>query len=68
MLTFLLYSKVAHSIGKALLGGVASSLVVAIPVVDDGLLPSEILMILLGFIGGTGLTATRGGVTRSTSA
>lgn len=39
---------------KALVGGAASAIAFAIPVVDDGLLVSEILGIALAFLTGAG--------------
>lgn len=40
---------------KALLGGLVAALSFAIPVVDDGLIASEVLGILLAGLTGTGL-------------
>lgn len=40
---------------KALAGGVAAALAFATPIVDDGLVASEILGIAAAFIGGSGL-------------
>lgn len=42
---------------NALLGGLASALAVAGPLVDDGVLASEAIAIALAFLAGTGLTA-----------
>lgn len=42
---------------KAIAGGLVASLTAAIPVVDDGLTPSEGLGIALAFIVGTGIVA-----------
>lgn len=43
---------------KALVGGAASALAFAIPVVDDGLLVSEVLGIALAFLTGAGAVYT----------
>lgn len=45
----------------ALLGGLLSAFVVASPIVDDGVRPSEALAIAGAFLTGTGLTAVRTG-------
>lgn len=42
---------------RALVGGLASAIIVASPLVDDGVLPSEALSILGAFLSGSGLTA-----------
>lgn len=44
-----------------LLGGLLSAFVVASPIVDDGVRPSEALAIAGAFLTGTGLTAVRPG-------
>lgn len=54
MKPFYLYVLVAL---VAIAGGLAAALTVAIPLVDDGLAPSEALSIALAFLTGTGLTA-----------
>lgn len=41
---------------KAVAAGVASGVAFAIPVVDDGLLPSEVLGIVLAVLTGAGVT------------
>lgn len=42
-------------VSKAIAGGLAAGLAFAIPVVDDGLVPSEVLGIALAIIGGLGI-------------
>lgn len=42
---------------KVALGGVATAIAVAIPLVDDGLVVSEVLSIILAGMSGAGLTA-----------
>lgn len=42
---------------KAIFGGLGASIAFAIPVVDDGLIASEVLGIILAFLGGAGLVA-----------
>jgi hypothetical protein len=46
-----------NPIAQAILGGVAAALVVAAPLVDDGVTASEIIAIVLAGLGGSGLTA-----------
>lgn len=46
-----------HPVVQAFLGGLVSAIVVASPIVDDGLLTSEILSIAGAFLVGSGLTA-----------
>lgn len=52
---------------RALAGGLAAAILVATPIVDDGLLPSEVLSIVGAFLAGAGLTAAPNGVQRSAS-
>lgn len=47
--------------GAALLGGMAAAIATAIPLVDDGLKPSESLSIVLAGLVGSGLTAVPNG-------
>jgi hypothetical protein len=42
---------------RALAGGLAAVVLVATPLVDDGLVPSDYLAILGAFLSGSGLTA-----------
>lgn len=44
---------------NAVLGGLMAAIVVASPIVDDGVTASEVLSILGAFLSGTGLTAVR---------
>lgn len=46
-----------HPYVRALVGGLVAAIVVASPIVDDGLTPSEILAIVGAFLSGSGLTA-----------
>ena len=46
--------------GLAVLGGAVAAISVAIPLVDDGLLMSEVLAITLAGLTGTGLAAAPG--------
>lgn len=47
--------KILAPYAKAVAGGIAAALAFAVPVVDDGLAPSEVLGIALAFIGGLGI-------------
>lgn len=46
---------------RALLGGLAAAIAVATPLVDDGLVASEVLAIVAAFLSGSGLTAAQPG-------
>lgn len=46
-----------HPIVQMIVGGCAAAIATAIPLVDDGLLASETLSIILSGMVGTGLTA-----------
>lgn len=50
---------------RAVLGGIAAAIVVATPIVDNGLLPSEILSIAGAFLAGSGLAALPNGRQRA---
>lgn len=48
-----------HPVVAAILGGIVAALMVAGPLVDNGLKPSDIIAIVLAGLSGTGLTAVR---------
>ena len=46
---------------RLIAGGIAAAIIVASPIVDDGVTPSEALSILGAFLSGSGLTAVSNG-------
>lgn len=49
-----------QKVGLAVAAGIGGAVLVAIPLVDDGMLPSDWLNILAGGMAGAGLLAYRG--------